>query len=107
VGDLTLLEGNAGTQVARFTVSLSQAAAVTVTYTIATANGTATAGSDFVARSLANQSIAAGVLTKVFDVTINGDAVVEPNESFTVNLSNSTGASILDPVATGTITNDD
>jgi hypothetical protein len=107
IADVATLEGASGTKVLRFTVSLSQAAAGTVTYNIATANGTALAGSDYVARSLQNQSVAAGVLTKVFDVTINGDATVEPSETFAVNLGGSTGASILDGQATGTISNDD
>jgi subtilisin family serine protease len=107
VADVATVEGASGTRVLRFTVSLSQAAAGTVTFNIATANGTALAGSDYVARSLANQAIAAGGLTRVFDVTINGDTAVEANETFLVNLTASTGASILDGQATGTITNDD
>jgi hypothetical protein len=107
IADVATVEGASGTKVLRFTVSLSQAAAGPVTYGIATANGTALAGSDYVARSLANQSIPAGTLTRVFDVTLNGDTAIEPNETFAVNLTASTGASILDGQATGTITNDD
>jgi hypothetical protein len=107
VGDVATLEGAGGTKVLRFTVTLSQAAAGPVTYAIATANGTALAGSDYVARSLQNQTIAAGVLTRVFDVTINGDTAVEASETFSVNLANATGASVLDGRAVGTITNDD
>jgi hypothetical protein len=80
---------------------------VPVTFNIATAYGTALAGSDYVARALANQSIPAGMLSKVFDVTLNGDTAVEANETFTVNLSASTGVSIRDGQAIGTITNDD
>jgi len=40
-------------------------------------------------------------------VTINGDTAVEPNETFVVNLSNVTGATVADGQATGTILNDD
>jgi hypothetical protein len=78
-----------------------------VTYDIATANGTATAGSDYVAHSLVGQSIPAGQLTKTFAVTINGDVTVEPNEYFVVNLTNAAGASLFDPQANGFINNDD
>jgi hypothetical protein len=107
IADVATLEGASGTKVLRFTVTLSQAAAEPVTYAIATANGTALAGSDYTARSLVNQAIAAGTLAKVFDVVIAGDTTAEANETFTVNLANATGASLLDARATGTITNDD
>jgi hypothetical protein len=80
---------------------------VPVKYTIATGDYTALAGSDYVAKTLTGETIAAGVTTKTFTVTINGDATVEPNELYTVNLSNATGASIFDNQAIGTISNDD
>ena len=40
-------------------------------------------------------------------VTVNGDAKVEPNETFFVNLTGPTNATILDGQGIGTITNDD
>jgi hypothetical protein len=107
VGDVTISEGNSGTKLATFTVSLSQVSASPVTYTIATANGTATAGSDYVASTLTGQSIAAGLTSKTFTVTINGDTAVEGNETFAVNLSAAVGATIADSQAIGTISNDD
>jgi hypothetical protein len=88
-------------------VHLSQAATTGVTYNIATANGTATAGSDYVANSLNAQLIPAGSVSKLFSVTINGDATVEPNETLTANLSGASGATIADPQGVGTINNDD
>jgi hypothetical protein len=107
VANASISEGNSGTKTLTFTVSLSQAAATAVTYTIATANGTALAGSDYTSTALSGQSIAAGNLSNTFAVPIRGDAVIEPNETFTVNLSNAVGATILGSPATGTITNDD
>jgi predicted extracellular nuclease len=107
VGDATITEGNSGTKVITFTVSLSNASAGAVTYAIATANGTAIAGSDYVAKSATNQSIPAGQLSKTFTVTLNGDAVVEPDETFVVNVTSVTGANVVDAQGTGTITNDD
>jgi hypothetical protein len=108
VNDVTIGEGNAGTKVATFTVTLSQVAAAPVTYNIATSNVTATAGSDYVAKSLVGESIPAGQLSKTFTVTINGDAAVEPNETFRVTLSNVSGnATLFKFTGTGTITNDD
>jgi serine protease len=107
IDNVAVTEGNSGTKLATFTVSLAQAAAVPVTYNIATVNATATAGSDYVARSLLGETIPAGMLSRTFDVTINGDGTVEPSEQFYVTVTNATGASIYDGSAVGTITNDD
>ena len=107
IGDVSIAEGNSGAKTATFTVSLSAAAAGAVTYDITTGNGTATAGSDYVASSLTGQSIAAGQISKTFSVTINGDTTVEPDETFTVTVSNVAGATIADGSALGTISNDD
>jgi serine protease len=106
INNVTLSEGDVGTKNFTFTVSLSQAAGAPVTFNIATANGTAAAGSDYTALSLTNQSIAAGVLIKTFNVVVNGDLVIEGNETFTLNLSNAS-VSILDGQGVGTVNNDD
>ncbi len=72
-----------------------------------TANGTATAGDDYIASSGALQ-FAAGETTKAISITINGDTTAEPNETFFVNLSDATnGATIGDAQGVGTIFNDD
>lgn len=108
INDVTAAEGNSGTTTFTFTVSLSAPApAGGVTFDIATANGTATAGSDYVARTLTTQTIAAGLTTYTFDVTVNGDTTVEPNETFFVNVTNATNATVVDGQGQGTITNDD
>jgi hypothetical protein len=107
IADASTSEGNSGTKQLNFTVSLSQASSSAVTFDIATANGSATAGSDYVAASQAGRSIAAGATSASFAVTINGDTAVEPNETFVVNLSNVSGATVADGQATGTISNDD
>jgi serine protease len=107
IGDVAVSEGNSGTKLLTFTISLTQAAAVPVTYNIATVNASAAAGSDYVAKTLFGESIAAGMLSKTFSVTVNGDTTVEGNEQFYVTMTNSTGASIYDGNAIGTISNDD
>jgi serine protease len=107
IGDATVSEGNAGTKVMTFTVTMSQAKGTPVTYNVFTGNGTATAGSDYVANSLVGETIPAGMTSKTFSVTINGDATVEPDETLTATLSAAVGASIFDPQGIGTITNDD
>jgi hypothetical protein len=107
IADVSVSEGDAGTKLATFTVSLSEASTGPVTYTIATANATATAGSDYVASTLVGETIAAGVTSKTFSVTINGDTTLESNETFTVAVSAVSGAVVGDGNAVGTITNDD
>jgi uncharacterized protein len=109
VGDITQNEGNSGTTIFSFNVNLSApAGAGGVTFDIATADNTATtAGSDYVARSLTSQSIPAGQSAYTFDVTVNGDTNTESDETFFVNVTNASGATIVDGQGQGTITNDD
>ena len=107
VGGVAVAEGNSGTKVATFTVRLSQAAAVPVTYSIDAVGGTATAGGDFTAASLSGETIPAGMLARTYAVTLNGDTAIEANESFTVRIGQATGATILQAQGAGTILNDD
>jgi hypothetical protein len=106
IGDATVTEGQAGATSAAFTVSLSAASPQAVTVSYATANGTATAGSDYVAQA-GNLTFTAGQTTKTIAVVVNGDTAVEPNETFAVNLASPVGATITDAQGQGTITNDD
>src|SRR5262249_25651115 len=80
---------------------------VAVSY--ATADGTATAADNDYLPAPPNQFLlfAPGETSKTVTVLVNGDTKVEPNETFTVNLSSPANASILKPQGTGTITNDD
>lgn len=107
ISDQTLSEGDAGTKIFSFTVNLSKAMGAPVTFDVATANGSATAGSDYVALSLPGQSIAAGVTSKIFSVTVNGDTAPEPDETFSVNVSNVVGIATAKTQGAGIILNDD
>jgi hypothetical protein len=95
-------EGNTGTLDASFTVSLSSPSAADVTVQYATANLTATAGSDYTAAS-GTVTIPAGQTSKTFTVAIRGDRVAEQAETFAVNLGAPTNASIADGQGIGTI----
>jgi aryl-phospho-beta-D-glucosidase BglC (GH1 family) len=106
IGNVSLNEGHVTTRTARFTVSLSAVASGPVTVAYTTANGTATAGNDYTAKS-GTLSFAAGETTKTIDVTIVGDKLVEANETFLVRLTSAAGATIATSQATGTIVNDD
>jgi large repetitive protein len=108
INDVTLNEGNSGTTNFTFTVSLSAPAGPGgVSFNIATSNGTATAGTDYVTGSLTSQTIPAGSSTYTFTVAVNGDALNEPNETFFVNVSSVTNAVVVDGQSVGTINNDD
>ncbi len=108
INDISVVEGNAGTVSATFTVSLNAPALVGgVTFDIATAGGTATAGTDYVALAQTAQTIAAGNTSAQFSVTINGDTTVEPTETFNITVANIVGAVASDAQGLGTITNDD
>ncbi len=104
--NVSVTEGNSGTTNANFTVSLSASSTNTVTVNFATANGSAAAGSDYVATS-GTLTFAPGTTSQNITVQVNGDSSVEPNENFFVNLSNPTNATIAVGQGTGTINNDD
>ena len=108
INDVTQMEGNSGTTLMTFTVSLSApAGAGGVSFDIATADGTATSPSDFEAKSLTAQTIPAGSTSYSFSVTIYGDTANEPNEGFFVNVTNVTGAVVTQGQGLGSIQNDD
>ncbi|MBI2826895.1 MAG: VCBS repeat-containing protein [Planctomycetia bacterium] len=99
-------EGNTGTVSATFTVNLSAAYGQTVTVQYATANGSATAGSDYQAAS-GTLTFAPGQTSKTIVVLVTGDRIGESNESFLVNLSGATNAFIADAQDMGTILDDE
>ncbi len=102
-----LAEGDSGTTNLTFRLNLSNPSVQTVTVDYATANGTATAGSDYVASS-GTITIPAGTSFATASIPINGDTTVEPNETFTLTLSNATNVSFLGSSgAFVTILNDD
>ncbi|HSE16433.1 MAG TPA: Calx-beta domain-containing protein [Pyrinomonadaceae bacterium] len=104
---LSIVEGDSGTQNIAVNVTLSGLSIQAVTVNYATSNGTATAGSDYVAAS-GTLTIPAGSTSATVNIPINGDTAIEANETFTLTLSNQTNAAFIsNPVATVTIVNDD
>nr|WP_232023628.1 Calx-beta domain-containing protein [Microcystis viridis] len=111
INDVTVTEGNSGTTNAVFTVSLSSAASTVVTVNYATANGTATAGTDYTALPTTTLTFNPGETSKTITVAVNGDNQVELNETFFLNLSNlqanGSNVTLADNQGQGTINNDD
>jgi hypothetical protein len=107
IGDVSLVEGNAGTTNAIVPVALSVAGTTPITIQYTTASGTAVAGQDFVAQS-GTLTFQPGVTRQNIVIAVNGDTSFEPDETFMVNLSNPTGGAVLSfPHRGVTITNDD
>lgn len=107
VADVAIEEGDASGSVLRFTFRLSAPApAGGVRFDVATADGSAVAGEDYIATQ-ARLEIAEGGREAFLDVPLIGDAVPEPDETFLVRVSNVEGASVERGEATGTIRNDD
>ena len=89
-----------------FVVTLSRASSGTVAVAYATADGSATAGSDYTARK-GELTFDPGETEKTVSVPVLDDAVDEGSETFTLWLSDASGAGIADGTATGTIENSD
>ena len=107
ISDVSKAEGNSGTTSYTFNVTLSAATTATVKVDYATADGTATAPSDYIALPTTTLTFNPGDLTKPVTVLVNGDTSNEPDETFTVNLTNPQNGTIADNQGLGTILNDD
>jgi chitinase len=91
-----------------FTVSLAPTVDTTVTVDFQSNDGTATiADNDYVGVVPATLTFLPGIGSQTVSVTINGDTKPEPDEIFTIDLSNAVWATILDNQGQGTIRNDD
>jgi Calx-beta domain/Right handed beta helix region/Domain of unknown function (DUF4214) len=108
IDDVTHNEGNGpGTTSYTFTITKTGSTTFNASVDYNTVDGTATSPSDFTAITTTNVVFLPAETTKQVTVLVNGDTTVEPNEAFTLHLSNPSGASIADADGTGTITNDD
>jgi CSLREA domain-containing protein len=106
ISNARVREGNSGTKNINFTVSLSAPSVQTVSVFFATANSTASTPSDYTAVS-GTRTFNPGQTAKTISVAVKGDTRQEPNETFKVNLSSATNATIADGVGVGTIVNND
>lgn len=101
VNDRTVTEG----QVVSFTISLSSSTSSNVTFSYSTSTGTA-GNSDFTGAS-GNGMINAGSTSTNVQVSTTNDSDVEPDESFTLAISNVTNANVADAIGMATIVDDE
>jgi hypothetical protein len=102
INDVTVSQGTGDASSATFTVTLSAAASFPVTVNFATANGSASAGGDFLATS-GMLTFAPGQTAQTITVPILGEPTNEANETFTVTLSNPSNAVLARSKGTATL----
>jgi Calx-beta domain len=102
----TITEGDFDAKPLTFTVSLAVPSNQTTSVHWATADGTATAGSDYQAAS-GDIVFAPGETVKTFTVNVFGDFTTEATEEFLVNLSNPVNLMLSGVPGRGVIVNDD
>ena len=107
IGNASVAEGDSSTANLTFTVTLSASSTSALTVNYATSNGTATAGSDYTAKT-GTLTFAASTTSQTFTVSVTGDTLDEADETLTVTLSSpSSGTGIATLTGTGTILDDD
>lgn len=90
-----------------FTLTLSAASTQTITVDFATTDGSATTANNDYRSAAGTVTFSAGQTSKTVSVVVVGDNTLEPNETFTVNLSSPTNATLGDGSGVGTILNDE
>jgi Ca2+-binding RTX toxin-like protein len=99
----TIVEGLTTPQNASYTATLSQASSQTISVNYATANGTATAASDYTA-TIGTLTFAPGVTSQDIIIPILNDSLNEAQETFNLTLSSPTNAQLGTAAVTTTIT---
>jgi hypothetical protein len=104
INDITVLEGASGQNEVAFKVSLSQPSAQLVSFQYTTAPGTATENVDYT-KVFGGANIFSGETNVTITVPIVGDQIAEPDETFSLNISNPNAATIADDQGKATIVN--
>ncbi len=107
IDNVTLAEGNSGTTTFTFTVTKTGTTTLSASVAYATADGTATLADNDYQSASGTLTFASNETTKQIAVTVNGDTTPEVDETFTVNLSGATNATISQGTGMGTISNDE
>ncbi len=105
INDATVTESKSGAT-ATFTVSLDAPTVFNLTVDYATADGTAKVGKDYTATS-GTLTFVAGETSKTVTVAALDDLLDESSETFFVNLSKATNATIADSRGVGSILDND
>jgi hypothetical protein len=108
INDVTAAEGApAATTPFGFTVTQDRFSQFTTTVSFNLSPGTATAGSDYTSTSGSLQILPGSTSNNLLSINVLGDAIHEMDETFNVNLTGPTNATMADGLGVGTITDDD
>ncbi len=105
--DASVNEGDSGTTLLNFNVTLNDYPLAPVTATYSVSPGTASASSDFTAVTQGSFTIDTNNLSHTVQVSVNGDTVVERDETLVFTILSVDGAYTGITQANGTILNDD
>jgi uncharacterized repeat protein (TIGR01451 family) len=106
IADASVTERNVGANNMTFAVTLAAPSAQTITVNYATANGTAMAGNDYISTN-GVLTVPPGTTNGTITVAVIGDALIESNETFFVNLTSPVNGVLGRSQGVGTILNDD
>lgn len=107
ISDASIVETDNGVLNATFAITLSAATAEPVTVAWDTADGTATAGTDYVSVAGGMLTLPPGATTAALTVSVSGERVFEADEWFAVNLRSPNNAIVTDATGIATIVNND
>ncbi len=107
ISDAAVLEGNAGATNLLFSLSVFPPSSQTITVVYETADGSAIAPSDYRAVTNGSVTFSPGQTNATIGVTVYGDTLIEPDETFSVHLLEANNANIGAGHAIGAIINDD
>ena len=106
INDVSRNEGDSGTSLVTFTVTLSEVSGNEVSIAYATADGSATAASDYIAAS-GVIAFEPGTTVQTVSISVIGDLVLERDEFFVLNLFDPVAGILEDAQGIATIVNDD
>ena len=111
INDVSVVEGQSGRVSATFTLTLSAPSPQGISVRAQTTNGTTETNTFNTAdyQQITNRTVffAPNATTATFTVFVNGDLMIEPDETFFVDLSQPQDCTIADARGVGTIVNDD
>jgi len=107
INDVSLPEGNDGTTLFNFKISVDKAAEKAITVTYNTLDGTAKGGEDYTAQTTSTITLNPGETEKLISISVTGDVQKEGDETFTVVVTTASNAALQKTTGVGTILNDD
>ena len=93
IGNASIVEGDAANRTAFFNVTISPAPTADVTIPFFTVAGSATEGVDYMPK-LSNLVFTAGQTAQAISILVRSDTLVEPTETFAVQLGTPTGGPV-------------